>query len=118
LATPTTEQVKAVITTPKTDLSAQIGVADNLVDEELANVGLSETRLTNIKIYLSAHFVAVDERQPIEDEVGETRVEFDENRRDGLRSSTYGQTAIALDTSGTLSGLGLPKGRVLDVNNY
>ena len=101
----TTDEVLAVMDgrVSKTDLSVQIDIAETMVSGVLADVGHSEKTLKHITIYLAAHFT---ERQVLEDELGDTRVEYDENRREGLRSTSYGQNAIVLDTSGTLSKLG------------
>jgi hypothetical protein len=114
----TTDEVKAIYTTTRTDLSAFIDMADNLVTEQLASQGLSDTRLKNIELWLSAHFASVSDgnAEIIEERAGNSDVRYTDFTQgsssvEGLLMTTYGRQAVALDTSGTLSNLGRRQAR-------
>lgn len=106
------DQVRLLIECPPdiTDdmLDLYISTAVLLVSEDLSGKGLSEARLAQIELYLSAHFAAVG----IVERGGLTSSRTGDQSQDtygnkavykaGLGSTRYGQSAIALDTSGTL----------------
>lgn len=104
----TTTQLKNVIevgslTDP--ELSTHINVASNLVDVKLVGKGLSDTTLEHIELYLSAHYVALRNlRGNIEGTVGETTERLPAG--EGFKLTTYGQQALALDSTGILAALG------------
>lgn len=94
-----------------TSLWVFIQSASVLVDELLADKGLSDDRLTEIERWLAAHFVAMrnDSSRVTEVQVGESRERYGEYQRgvlaEGLKMTRYGQQAMVLDTTGTLSSL-------------
>jgi len=45
----------------------------------------------------------------VRDKLGDAETEFADNFSDGIGSTRFGQTAISLDTSGTLASLGAAK---------
>lgn len=107
----TVDQVKDVVATTISDLSLEnimIAMANQFVDENLADVGLSANALKWIELYLAAHFVALTEEKGgiILNEVGEARERYSDIYDTGFRATRYGQQAIALDTTGTLAKYG------------
>ena len=100
----TTAQVKAILDTSITDaiVTTQIETADLLIDEELANVGLSAARLAKISLYLAAHFCTVTDRQVKSEGADGVTATYDGATGMGLSSSIHGQQALALDTTGRL----------------
>lgn len=110
----TTTEVKEIISTNRVDIDAFILAANSLVTDVLGGEGLSATRLKEIERWLSAHFIsqAGSDKQPgqvIEEQIGETRRRFSERQiKENLSSTRYGQTALMLDTTGKLAGLGKP----------
>lgn len=90
-----------------------IEIANNLVDEHLLSSSLTATQLKHIEIYLAAHFAAVTEERGsiVRSSVGDAAETYQDIYESGLRSTRFGQQAIALDTSGTLAGLASSKVR-------
>lgn len=81
-------------------------VASALVDAHLASVGLSATMLTEIERWLAAHFACVYDPRLTEMGTGPDRVRYEGGATgEGLKSTRYGQQAVALDSSGTLRRL-------------
>lgn len=108
MARVTDQEVKAIIDTER-DTTPFIETAHLLVNEELADKGMSDERLTQIEKYLSAHYTAVTEERGF---LAQTKtvdsVEeygFNEDMMIGLTLTRYGQQAISLDTSGRLQQL-------------
>ncbi len=102
----TPAEVKVLILTSlsDTDVDQFIGTANNLVTEELASKGLSDTRLKDIERYLSAHFVAMREESGgiIKTRTGESWDDHGVKVGFGLLETRYGQQAVAMDSTGTL----------------
>lgn len=104
-------QVKAVIDTQR-DTTPFITAADLIITEDLANAGLSVARLTQIELYLAAHFTCItEERGGIQAEkAGDIFEKYQppstSKNAGGLATTRYGQQALALDTSGTLRKMG------------
>lgn len=103
----TDDQVKAIIDTAR-DTSPFIQNAELLVDEELADKGLSDDRLDLITLYLAAHFVCITEerggiRRSKLGDADESYVTPDGSKKEGLFITRYGQQAMMLDKSGTLA---------------
>lgn len=118
-ASVTSTQVRAVyqeIPSDK-DISAFILTALLVVDETLDGQGLSQARLDQIATYLAAHLVAQDLERG-----GLTRSKDGESEDDyasygskalGYASTRWGQTAIALDTTGKLEATSPGKRKAL-----
>lgn len=93
-------------------LTPFIVAADALVDEVLSgSSGLNETLLKEIVRWLAAHFLASSRERSasvIEQEIDTARTRFSSERilGEGLKSTQYGITALALDTTGNLAQLG------------
>ncbi len=102
----TADEVGELIDTDRT-LDSFIITASLIVTEELASAGHSNARLTQIELYLAAHFVALaEERGGLQRwQVGDS-AELIANVYDkGFQMTRYGQQAMALDTSGALSAM-------------
>lgn len=90
------------------DVTPFLETASLLVDEILASSGLSVNRLDAIKKYLAAHFVWITETVGlVSKDIGATKEVYRtySDKSVGLSSSRYGQTALALDTSGKLASV-------------
>lgn len=102
--------VKDVIDTDLTDLQIFLDTAHNLVEDKLSGKGLSFTRLKDIEIWLAAHLVAIRESKHmrVEEQIGQARVRVSDNTFSGnnLGMTRWGQTALSLDTTGTLAAMG------------
>jgi hypothetical protein len=90
--------------------------ASLIVDEVLADCGMTPGRLALIEKYLAAHFhvMATENGGIIREKVGESEVSYvGANSRagssEGLKASRFGQQAIALDTCGKLLAMSSPK---------
>jgi hypothetical protein len=94
------EMVASVSTTPF------ITTAEVMATTFLEGKGLSEELLTQIEIYLAAHFavLAVERGGLIRDGMGESVSTYNatNNRIQGLSSTRFGQTAQLLDSTGSL----------------
>ena len=84
-----------------------INTATVVVDENLVDKGLSTALLKEIELYLAAHYTTIREQQLTSEELGEAKNTYQGKTEMGLDSSFYGQTAKQLDTSGTLSNIGM-----------
>jgi len=110
-------EVVEIITTERVDIEPFIAAANSLVTDVLGSAGLGTVRLKEIERWLAAHFLSqagTDKTagQVVEEQIGETRRRFSENQiSDNLSSTRYGQTALMLDTSGLLAGLGRTRAR-------
>ena len=88
------------------DLFAHISAANTLVTADLATSGLTDTHLAEIEKYLAAHFATVADLPP---GVVEQTVDRDEeifSKAEGLKKTHFGETAIMLDSTGTLAKTG------------
>ena len=98
-------------------LFAHISAANTLVTAELGTSGLSDTHLAEIEKYVAAHLATVADLPP---GVVEQTVDRDEeifSKAEGLKKTHFGETAIMLDSTGTLSqdrrAAGQPDGDVM-----
>lgn len=103
----TVEEVKDVIDTDLTDtrIMVCIGSANNLVSSQCANEGLSTDTLKEIERWLSAHFVAVVEPRIEREKADVVSASYVHKVDLYLASTVWGQQAMLLDTSGSLSDL-------------
>lgn len=103
--------VKAIINTSVTNeqIYPYIEDANAMVNAVLGDEGLSDSLLTTIEKWLTAHFIAITKsRQPQYKKIGDGAESYPKL---GLKldASTYGQTALAFDTSGRLANLGMKR---------
>ena len=108
MARTTATLVKQIIETDLEDpvVEGYITAASTLVDEVLAGASLSETLLTEIERWLTAHLIAsTRERIAKSEEAGGAKIVYAGEWGQGLYSTSFGQTAIAMDTSGELAAM-------------
>lgn len=105
----TTDEVKVLIDTPLTDLTAFITVASQQVDRIDAVGSLSAAVLKEIERWLSAHYVAIRDPRVSQDAIADSRHTYEGKTGMGLDFTRYGQQARLLDTTGTLQKLSLKK---------
>ncbi len=106
MALVTDSEVKAIIDTDR-DTTPFIETADLIITENFATSGLTTARLTQIELYLSAHFVAITEEKGnlSEHGKGDSKEKYSMTFDRGLAMTRYGQQAIDLDTTGTLKSM-------------
>ena len=105
MARTTVGNVKEVITTNATDKQVDeiIKTANLLVNTHLSDQGLSANLLADIEKWLTAHLLALTfDRQAEQKKVGDASEKYAALGQ-GLKSTTYGQIVISLDSSGMLS---------------
>ena len=104
----TPDEVKEVI---KTTLENQviknsmIATANLVVDGNLLSYGHSTDLLRIIELYLAAHFVCLTEEKGglVRSSTGDGAETYSDIYSEGLKSTRFGQQALALDTSGALA---------------
>lgn len=105
--------VKEVIETSLSDatvLASMIDTANLYVDTHLVPDGtLSAAVLTKIELYLAAHFVALTEEKGgiTRAKMGDADESYANVYDDGFQATRFGQTALILDTTGTLARLSI-----------
>ena len=108
MAIRTTEEAVSGIIEVDSDISLTpfIETANNLVDRVAASdSSVSSATLELIERYLSAHFYTLRDPRPVSERAGTVWVQHQSRVDLGLKTSHYGQMAIALDPTGTLKAL-------------
>lgn len=100
--------VKEVVRTSLTDAvldSNHIDTANVFVTTHLASSGLSDEILEKIELYLAAHYVALTEEGGAitRSKLGDADESYANIYGQGLQGTRFGQQALALDTTGTLT---------------
>lgn len=101
----TIDDVKVLISTELTDteITAFIDSASAFYDANLSSAGLSEALQDQITKWMTAHMIATTrERVAIEEGAGGASIKYSGTFGEGLKSTSYGQMCITLDSSGTL----------------
>lgn len=94
------------ITLSSTYVDKYIKSANALVNQALASASLEEDTLTEIEMWIAAHMISVTrERQAKKEGAGGAEIEYTGEYGLGLNSTSFGQMAIALDSTGTLADL-------------
>jgi hypothetical protein len=103
-----TDVRKLITLTSVSDTASFIETANVMVDQNLLDSGLSDAVLEQIEKYLAAHLLAIhpDEKQVIEQTIGDAIDKYAGSFGKGLESTSFGQTVLLLDTTGTFAGLG------------
>lgn len=106
----TSADVQAILDTDLDayDIQVFLATASLLVSEELSSAGFSSARTDQITKYLAAHLCTFKSPQGRLTSLTSSgiRQEFSGAFGEGLRSSTYGQMVLALETTGVLAKLG------------
>lgn len=102
----TEQEVKQIITTTMNVLPF-IKAASIVVADRLSGADLSEETLKEIERWLSAHFLSVAQPQKKSQSIDGASETYavPPVTNDGLKSTFYGQQALALDSSGTLANI-------------
>lgn len=87
-----------------------INTANLMVTNYISGEGLGDETLKEIEKYLSAHYLSCRDQRVKSEKLDTVSYNYTGSFGEGLKSTQYGQTAIMLDTSGTL-------GKMAD-NNY
>ena len=107
----TEDQVRTLLRENVTDMAnsevtPHITTADLIITEDFASSGLTTARLTQIELYLAAHFAVLAwERGGLRRvDIGTSQEEYKgiSFREMGFSSTRFGQQALALDPTGTL----------------
>jgi hypothetical protein len=96
--------VKLILPTDLDDttIESYIGAANLFVTEHLDGQ-LDDELLEEIERWITCHLMAVTrERKGTKEEIGQAKIEYTEQFGKLLYMTTYGQTAITLDSTGTL----------------
>jgi len=105
----TAAEVKEIIPTnlTTTQVDPYITTASLIVDENIADCGLSDEVLEQIEMWLTAHLIAMTaDRQTKSEKVGEAQVTYYDNFGKSLNSTSYGKVVAMLDTCNVLSDIG------------
>ena len=113
MARVTVADIKAILDTSLEDvpINAFIASANALVTNKIAVATVTQTddQLKEIERWLAAHFIASTREQQLQKaKAGSAVSEFQGITGKGLAATFYGQNALLLDISGTLSELGKP----------
>jgi hypothetical protein len=118
----TAAKVKEIIETTQTDaiVDAFILGANRIVEDNLGDADLADETLDEIERWLAAHLLACTiERQAIKMGGGPApAIEFTNQHGQGLELTTYGQMALALDTSGALASLGMKSASITALTSF
>lgn len=87
------------------DISGQLQMAHDLVEEVCVAVVQSESRLKSIEVYLTAHFVSIFEVQVESESAGPVSAKYRGKIGLGLEATLHGQQSLLLDLSGGLVAL-------------
>lgn len=91
-------------------VTSYINSANVFVTAVLGSKGLSTALMAEIERWLAAHMItSTIERQAKQEEAGGASITYAGDWGAGLLSTSYGQTAVAMDTSLTLASIA--KGR-------
>jgi hypothetical protein len=97
------------------DTAPYITAASAVVTAHLASSGLSTAIKTQVEIMLACHFatLAVERGGLRKEAMGDANQSYQtiSEKYTGFNSTRFGQSAIALDSSGTLAVLGITKPR-------
>jgi len=114
----TTAKVKVVIDTELTDCDAFIAIATLQVDAIAALGILGASVLEQIETWLSAHYVAIRDRQASKVTVLDSSHTYDGKTGTGLEATLWGQQALQMDTTGTLASGGRRRASVTYLGGY
>jgi len=97
-------------------IQAYIDGASALVDSQIVGKGLNDTLLKEIERWLAAHLlVTTSQRQLEKASAGSAGATFFGKSGMGLNSSTFGQTVLHMDKTGTLRNLNDPSAQPFSI---
>ena len=86
-------------------LTPFITVANELVTELCIDSGYTDTRLTLIETWLSAHFYQIRDQAVDTEKAGSVSVKYQYKIGLHFQQTKYGQMAMVIDTAGNLAAL-------------
>jgi hypothetical protein len=98
-------EVFEIIDTSLTNIDPFINSASLIVDGYLLSKGLSDEILKQIELYIAAHLLSLKDPRTKSVGVDVLSESYQGQWGLGLNGTSYGQTAILLDSSGTLGSL-------------
>ena len=101
----TDDEVFEIIETSLTNIDVFINSASLLVDGYLLGKSLSDESLKEIERYVAAHLLSLRDQRTKSVKVDTLGESYQGEWGMGLNGTSYGQTAILLDISGTLGAL-------------
>lgn len=109
----TDADVRTIITTSIADTTPFITAANALVNRMLLDK-YDESYLREIELYLSAHYVCAADPRVVKEKVGDAETTYQTasnatNVKAGLKSTSYGEIVLSLDTLGILASSTAPK---------
>ena len=115
------DKVRAILTdSDLTDdqITGYITAANVFTTNAVSGKGLQECVLEEIERWITAHMVSTtSERVAQKEGAGGAFIEYAGQFGEGLKSTSYGQMAILMDTSGTLAKLSGKAAWIRTVNN-
>ena len=110
---PTTDDVRAIITTLRTDTQVEVFIdtAILIAEDVLGSSGYSDGRIKAIHTWLAAHLLASTKEEGVlsSESVGDASFSYHRaNLGMALRGTTYGQQALMLDVDDLLDDVGVP----------
>ena len=109
MARTTPAEVKVIITTSLIDaaIESYISIASSMVTNTVT-CGAAEAVLKEIERWLTAHLISITkERAGIKERLGEAEITYSGKFGEGLKSTSYGQMVLQLDTCGSFAKLGM-----------
>ena len=102
-----TDVRELVDTSDDVDIDWAVEAAEDMVDAHLISVGHTDNILSRITLFIAAHFVAlaVERGGLVREGVGGANASYANIYGEGFRATRWGQQALALDSSGTLSNV-------------
>lgn len=121
MARTTKDAVKQIINTSLGDsvIEALIDSANLMVTNVLGSSELGSSTLTEIERWLTAHLISISwERQATDEKLGEASIKYAGVFGEGLKSTTYGQMVLMLDTSGLMANVGKRSARIRAIESF
>ena len=87
------------------DVTPFLNTAHLIVEEQLATSDLTVARLTEIELWLAAHFCSIKNRITSDEKAGSVSESYQYCVDVGFSVTIYGQQAMMLDTTGTLAAM-------------
>ncbi len=118
----TVDLVKEIVTTTLGDsvILGLINAASKMIDNQTTMTStLDDDTLTEIERWLTAHLIMQGpNRFTTEEKVGEASAKYAGKFGEGLKSTSYGQMVITLDTTGVLSKLGYRQANITAITSF
>lgn len=104
---PTINEVEQIVDTDLTDTQVQAFIdAANLLVDDVFDGELSAGLLTELQKWLAAHLLSSRDQRVAKEAINDVSVTYQGQYGLGLDSTSYGQKAKTLDTTGKLASLG------------